>query len=91
MKSIKKARRLAKPLLGVASVGAAAALPGTAEAHCGHGMYGVLTCDLGGYSNWCEDQGCIGKGDTPPDNCEIWMTGGGCYLGELYYNCYFPC
>jgi hypothetical protein len=42
-------------------IGVAAFVPGSAEAHCGHAMWGqVWWWDTGSY-----DGGCVGKGDMP--------------------------
>jgi hypothetical protein len=78
-------------LAGVAAAGATAAfVPGQAEAHCGHGMYGQIYHDYWG-EEW--NYGCTGKGDTPEPSfyCVTWDPWQGCMEWYAYYNCYEPC
>jgi hypothetical protein len=70
---------------------ALAAVPGTAEAHCGHGMYGAV------YYNYWQfgypyygDSGCVGKGGQPDAVC-LHYDPPNCDEGYWYYNCYQPC
>jgi hypothetical protein len=77
---------------GLTAAGAAAFLPGQAEAHCGHGMYGIthwIYWDEEGEQDW----GCVGKGDQPLPSydCVWWQWPGGCREYYTYYNCYEPC
>jgi hypothetical protein len=81
---------------GALAVGAAAAfVPGQAEAHCGHGMYGAFYTyrypEFPGYEDYY-DTGCTGKGAQPmPDwECYQWEQGV-CTQEVAYYNCYAPC
>jgi hypothetical protein len=83
-KSLKAAR-----VAGVTAVGAAAAfVPGQAEAHCGHGMYGIVHWTGG--SNY-EYLGCIGKGAQPMPSYQcVAYSGPSCTEWYQYYNCYCP-
>jgi hypothetical protein len=69
---------------------AASFVPGAAEAHCGHGMYGVQ--HVGQFQN--DDTGCVGKG-TPGSGfgctCTFYSPYPNCLQYVCYYNCYSPC
>jgi hypothetical protein len=79
-----------KTMVKAAGVGVAATafVPGAAEAHCGHGMYGQIYWNIVNQSEF--DFGCYGKGDMPADMC-VWSSEGECLAGRSYYNCYTPC
>jgi hypothetical protein len=77
-----------KPIAIVSGLGlGAAAVPGTAEAHCGHNMHGYAEWDY--FQGVVYDSGCVGKGwpEYPPyDGCftELYGT---CVQGWYYYDC----
>ena len=67
--------------LGASAVAAAAFVPGAAEAHCGHGMYGYFAFQVQG--GIYDDTGCVGKGDPTTEygpeaafglNCLQWWA-----------------
>jgi hypothetical protein len=91
MAKFKKSKKIRPALLvGAGAAATAAFVPGAAEAHCGHGMWGVwIWVD---YSGWM-DSGCTGKGDQPqPDYiCNDDPEYGQPWICWNYYNCYEPC
>jgi hypothetical protein len=84
----KKPWKLSKSIVGagVAGVAGAAMIPGTAEAHCGHGMYRTVEYYWGEF----DDYGCTGKGSPPSPQC-VRIYEGDCVHSFNYYNCYWPC
>jgi hypothetical protein len=85
----KKPWKLSKSIVGagVAGVAGAAMIPGTAEAHCGHGMYGFQRYQ---WDELVHDSGCTGKGAPPSPFCARFYQGD-CIDQFNYYNCYWPC
>jgi hypothetical protein len=75
--------------VGVGAIGSAA-VPGAAEAHCGHGMWGSWEIS---WNTRMTDSGCIGKGAQPWPyyDCWDWNPLYGCIAGTECYNCYSPC